>query len=289
MNHADTNGGLRLPPVRPRVRNLANPIEARVSYMTKDETEEARAGIFAQLDEFEEYAGTSSCTLNRRPDVHINRNAPFTVQRICELCLRPQEHYKAVGKYLRAVEKALLVTSTWDSFPNPVVSEAKANGNGLTTTPLPIGPISTPTTPIFSPIPFLHSDARARSKSRSPPRTSQNEPNDVDPAFGRVDELDDPRPGHLSDGPTPISSTTTITTTLQDRFVKGEDQEQKEGRGETEAVKEEDKEVETKAESATGQSTDEKMDGIRTETGAQKIVKEEKTTEEGSEDKENQA
>ena len=54
VNRPDTNGGLRLPPVRPRARNPTNPIEARVSYMTKEETEEATAGIFAQLDEFEE-------------------------------------------------------------------------------------------------------------------------------------------------------------------------------------------------------------------------------------------
>ena len=53
VNRADTSGGLRLPPVRPRVRNPSNPIEARVSYMTKAEAEEAKAGIFAQLDEFE--------------------------------------------------------------------------------------------------------------------------------------------------------------------------------------------------------------------------------------------
>jgi len=221
------------------------------------------------------------------PDVPTNRNAPFTIQRICELCIRPQEHYKAVGKYLRAVEKTLLVTSTWDSFPNPVSSEVNANGNGPMTTPLTIGTVSVPTTPVFSPIPFLHSDARARSKSRSPPRISPNEPNDVEPAFGRVDELDDPRPGHLSDGPTPISSTTTIATTLQDRFVKGEDQEQKQGQGETEAVKEEDKkEVETKA--TTEQSVDEKMDEDK-ETEDQKPGKGEKTIEEGGEDKENQA
>ena len=55
VNRTDTNGGLRLPPVRPRARNPANPIEARVSYMTKAEAEEAKAGIFTQLDEFEEY------------------------------------------------------------------------------------------------------------------------------------------------------------------------------------------------------------------------------------------
>ena len=221
------------------------------------------------------------------PDVPNNRNAPFTIQRVCELCVRPLEHYKAVGKYLRAVEKALLVTSTWDSFPNPVISEAKTNGNGPTTTLLPAGLISTPTTPIFSPIPFLHSDARARSQSRSPPRTSPNEPNDVEPAFGRVDELDDPRPGHLSDGPTPISSTTTITTTLQDRFVKGEDQEQREGQEETGTVEENKGEVDTRVGSTNEQSVDEKMEGHK-ETEVQKTDKEEKATKEGGEDKENQ-
>ena len=226
-----------------------------------------------------------------RPEISIDRNAPFTIQRICELCIRPQEHYKAVGKYLRAVEKTLLVTSTWDSFPNPVSSEAKPNGNGPTTSPLSIGPASAPTTPIFSPIPFLHSDARARSKSKSPPRTSPNEPTDIEPAFGRVDELDDPRPGHLSDGPIPISSTTTITTTLQDRFVKGEDQEQREGQRETEAVKEEVKKgTGTKAESAEEQSADEKMDGDNTETRDQKTDKKVKAAgSEGGEDRENRA
>ena len=64
VNRPDTNGGLRLPPVRPRARNPANPIEARVSYMTKVEAEEAKAGIFTQLDEFEEYGGVLCRTPN---------------------------------------------------------------------------------------------------------------------------------------------------------------------------------------------------------------------------------
>lgn len=60
-NRPETNGGLKLPPVRPRIRNPANPIEARVSHMTKAEADEAKAGIFVQLDEFEEYVGISRC------------------------------------------------------------------------------------------------------------------------------------------------------------------------------------------------------------------------------------
>jgi hypothetical protein len=60
-NRPETNGGLRLPPVRPRVRNPANPIEAQVSYMTRAEAEEAKGGIFTQLDDFEEYVGVPPC------------------------------------------------------------------------------------------------------------------------------------------------------------------------------------------------------------------------------------
>lgn len=183
------------------------------------------------------------------------------------------------------------MTSTWDSFPNPVDSEPKVNGNGPTTTPLPMGPLSAPATPIFSPIPFLHSDARARSQSRSPPPASLNELNEVGPAFGRVDELDDPRPGHLSDGPTPISSTTTIATSLQDRFIRGEDQEQRESQGETEVAKEEGSEKrETNAENTGGEPVEKKIDEDKREVGGEKTGKEDKPREtEGGEDKENQA
>ena len=90
---------------------------------------------------------------------------------------------------------------------------------------------------MFSPIPFLHEDAR-RSKSRSPPPSplvlpasvaagisAADDSADVK-ALGLVDELDDPKPGHLSDHIEPISATTTVTSrplhgTLEERFVKG--------------------------------------------------------------------
>lgn len=90
--------------------------------------------------------------------------------------------------------------------------------------------LSAPSTPIFSPIPFLHGDAR-RSQSRSPPPSplalaAIATGNEIDEkVLGLVDELDDPSPGHLSDHLQPISSTTTSTESkpilpsLGDRFV----------------------------------------------------------------------
>ena len=160
---------------------------------------------------------------------------PFTIQRICELCVNPRQHYKYVGKYLRAVEKSLLVTSTWDAFPplSEVESTYSTSGHPSIST----SAVSAPNTPMFSPIPFLHEDAR-RSKSRSPPPSPLSLPTPVGAgltaaddsadvkALGLVDELDDPKPGHLSDHIEPISSTTTMGSrplhgTLEERFVKG--------------------------------------------------------------------
>ncbi len=74
---------------------------------------------------------------------------------------------------------------------------------------------------MFSPIPFLHEDAR-RSQSRSPPPSplslgavasaSDPHPQALETkALGLVDEMDDPGPGHLSDHPTPISAVTTLS------------------------------------------------------------------------------
>ena len=178
------------------------------------------------------------------PLIHkfTSRKPPFTMQRLCELCLYPRKQYKSVGKYLRAVEKSILVTSTWDSFPVTMEEkqEMPAIPIGLT---LSAGRNSTPATPLFSPIPFLHEDAR-RSKSRSPPPSplalssvpsagaEHPEPLETK-ALGLVDELDDPGPGHLSDHPTALTAVTTISEhgaqplmgSLADRFIKSDQPE----------------------------------------------------------------
>jgi len=106
-----------------------------------------------------------------------------------------------------------------------------------------IPPSSMPSTPLFSPISFMHNDAR-RSKSRSPP-PSPLVLNAIDPGggvpldatalgmektLGLVDELDDPAPGHMSERPTALSAVTSVgecsvVQSLDDRFVKASDSE----------------------------------------------------------------
>jgi len=48
---------------------------------------------------------------------------PFTVQRLCELLVQPKRHYKRTDKFMRGLEKIMLVVSTID--PNPSSGEAE--------------------------------------------------------------------------------------------------------------------------------------------------------------------
>jgi serine/threonine-protein phosphatase 4 regulatory subunit 2 len=172
--------------------------------MNEQEANELKGFIFAQLYEFEE-------------------GPPFTIQRICELCLYPKQHYKTVGKYLRAVEKSLLVTSSWNAFPPEKDSNTSASYPTISMHPTPS---ATSATPLFSPIPFLHEDAR-RSKSRSPPPSPLTlHGTDTVPSnpleqrvIGLVDELDDPSPGHMSEHPTALTSVTTTRTATPRPFL----------------------------------------------------------------------
>ncbi|KAF9240370.1 hypothetical protein BU15DRAFT_87618 [Melanogaster broomeanus] len=170
-------GNLRLPPFPPRKRNELSPHEAPKVHMDQDEATDVKSLIFRQLHEFDD-------------------KPPFTIQRVCELCVSPN-HPK----------------------------------HGFSTATLSFGPStqSVPTTPLFSPIPFLHDDPR-RSNSRSPPPSpltlaAMEGMGNIDllnetmsqRAIGLVDELDNPSPGHMSDHPTAISSVTTV----ESRSVRG--------------------------------------------------------------------
>nr|XP_018263644.1 uncharacterized protein I303_03515 [Kwoniella dejecticola CBS 10117]OBR85802.1 hypothetical protein I303_03515 [Kwoniella dejecticola CBS 10117] len=93
--------------------------------------------------------------------------APFTIQRLSELLLEPFKFYSTFGKFIRAVEKTLLVTTPWEppayvplsstSFSIPQTystagSSSSSSDNGYDSdSTMPPGS----TTPMFSPIPFL--------------------------------------------------------------------------------------------------------------------------------------
>ncbi|KAI6045651.1 hypothetical protein EDC04DRAFT_2877066 [Pisolithus marmoratus] len=192
----DSSGNLRLPPFPPRNPNEMNLIEAPKVHMNQEEANDLKNVIFKQLHEFDE-------------------SPPFTIQRVCEL----------MRKYLRAVERSLLRRHKM------VLSLGSTSVNFTMQ--------STPPTPMFSPIPFLHGDAR-RSKSRSPPPSplrlaAIEASSNIEPleealpqrAIGLVDELDDPRPGHMSEHPTAITAVTTahpFMESLENRFVRSGEQ-----------------------------------------------------------------
>lgn len=55
-------------------------------------------------------------------------NAPFTVQRICELLTAPRKEYNRVDKFMRAIEKNILVVSTKE--PGSTIRRNE-NGDGM--------------------------------------------------------------------------------------------------------------------------------------------------------------
>ncbi|KAI8346230.1 PPP4R2-domain-containing protein [Mortierella sp. GBAus27b] len=58
---------------------------------------------------------------------------PFTIQRVCELLLNPTEHHSNLIKYLRAVEKVLMITSSINEFSNPAYNGPSALDEDSTT------------------------------------------------------------------------------------------------------------------------------------------------------------
>ncbi|BFZ10605.1 hypothetical protein BsWGS_13644 [Bradybaena similaris] len=86
---------------------------------------------------------------------HKFNGAPFTIQRLCELLIDPKRHYKRSDKFLRGLEKNVLVVSTVDPFGRNVVSEAshKHLVNGLDTVGSPFFPRDSSITSNLPPVP----------------------------------------------------------------------------------------------------------------------------------------
>ena len=55
---------------------------------------------------------------------------PFTIQRLCELMVQPKKHYKRIDKYMRGLEKVMLVVSTVDPIPGTGEEASKTETSG---------------------------------------------------------------------------------------------------------------------------------------------------------------
>lgn len=69
-----------------------------------------------QLQEGESFEATAVEPLRQSLLEPQREGAPFTVQRLCELLMEPRGIYKSTRKYLYAVQRAILVTSTEEAL-----------------------------------------------------------------------------------------------------------------------------------------------------------------------------
>ncbi|CAG5128860.1 unnamed protein product [Candidula unifasciata] len=129
--------------------------------------------LFAKMEQVigELQKGLSSEVIPERPNVenvpfdvmhariveafHKFNGTPFTIQRLCELLMDPKRHYKRSDKFLRGLEKNVLVVSTVDPFGRNVVSEVgnKHLVNGLDTVGSPFFPRDSSITSNLPPVP----------------------------------------------------------------------------------------------------------------------------------------
>lgn len=206
-----TQHGLILPPFPRRVNEDGKLMLTRLSV---SEANEEMERLFEMLDEFGEHP-------------------PFTIQRICELLTRPSI-YKSLGKFLRAFERTLLVTSTADQYTSDTYAATAAQS--VISPTLSDTALKLAMTPLFSPIPFLHPDldpvtgqpipgGRNGTSATTPSPMLLNGDTEVDvpssPRLGLVDELDDPSAdsNHLADHPRAISATTNLAVSNPARVV----------------------------------------------------------------------
>ncbi|UJR38257.1 hypothetical protein I4U23_030930 [Adineta vaga] len=61
-------------------------------------------------------------------------NAPFTIQRLCELILSPHAHYRRTDKFVRGLTKCVSVVTTIDNEGNKIYIEPPRNGFSSSTT-----------------------------------------------------------------------------------------------------------------------------------------------------------
>jgi hypothetical protein len=56
---------------------------------------------------------------------------PFTMQRLCELITEPRRHYKRIDKFMRGLEKIMLVVTTIEPTPEQGMTGGGGSGSRL--------------------------------------------------------------------------------------------------------------------------------------------------------------
>jgi hypothetical protein len=135
------------------------------------EAEGLLEGIWRLIDEFERWVGrrqqgfvigersggltgcdwVSDCARAPSP----TRDPPFTVQRLCELAVHPRRQHTLLGKYVRALERVLLVTSPFEFPPDRDEHDEGVSGVQPGTDRPGVPPGLALERPLFGLIPFL--------------------------------------------------------------------------------------------------------------------------------------
>ncbi len=130
--------------------------------LNDEEARMAKHRIYKLLDTFEEYVPGKRIYFGQLIEADTStsdhlREPPFTIQRVCELALNPTSSHKSLGKYLRALQKVLLVTSNWDPLPSSPPPPTQSSSSRLYSQSSAVFGSESPhsSTPLFSPIPFL--------------------------------------------------------------------------------------------------------------------------------------
>ena len=150
------------------------------------------------------------------------RDPPFTVQRLCELAAHPRRQHTLLGKYVRALERVLLVTSPFEFPPDREEHDEGVSGVQPGTDRPGVPPGLALERPLFGLIPFLQpqdgemavmpgtsaaasvggggaatsgldiglESSSSSSSSTGLPPSDPIESTPTEPFLGRVDELD---------------------------------------------------------------------------------------------------
>jgi len=107
-------------------------------------------------------------------------SAPFTFQRLCELVQNPKQNYTKCEKFMRALEKNLLIVSSWCSHPSRRLTDQGANGSVEYNTPSKTESLSVmsyppPRSAPLPPSPMLTSSPNLAEKIFDSVRTSLSE------------------------------------------------------------------------------------------------------------------